>query len=144
MKIFFKIKSIELNPNEAVVSVSASDIDIWCLEVARLVEGSADSLTIATHKGDKKITIKLGGKDADKSKNMCQRVNGKGLEFSLPLNQSEYLLATLDQIKRDGAADVNHIHLEGIQDERSFDLTFFFDNVKKPLSPEEAAKLLKD
>jgi hypothetical protein len=41
-------------------------------------------------------------------------------------------------------AEVDHIHLEGEKDGCSFDLTFFFDASRPPMTPEEAAKLMDE
>lgn len=143
MKSFFKIDSLEHKENETILTVTVDKLGQWCSEVEKLVLGSIDSLSIANFTGEK-IVIKLGDSSADKSKNVSKLLQKGVLEFVLPLNQLEYLQSCLLQVKKDGAADVNHIHLEGTLDSKAYDLTFFFDKVKEPLSPDEMANYLKD
>jgi hypothetical protein len=66
------------------------------------------------------------------------------MRFELGRNQVEYLRAVLLRALRDGAAEANHIHIEGELAGQQYDLTVMFQVSQPPMSPEEAAKRMAD
>ncbi len=143
MKRFFKIDTIEIKTNEVVVNVQWKDLEKWYLELSLLNEKLVEILSIATNDG-KKVLIKRGSVDADRTKNICKQTREQTIEIILPPNQCEYILASMLQAYRDDAADVNHIHLEGFLGKKPYDFNMFFEKAKDALSSDEIEKMIKD
>lgn len=131
---------ILVNNNELVVEIQSAEIKTWIAEVTLLVEGLVNKTTVLS--GKQKFSIEKGPADADKSKCVVGIGHDGFCSFILPLNHCEYLQATLLKAYRDEAADVDHIHLDGMEGDNFFDLTVMFDQSKPPLSPEEMQKHL--
>jgi len=68
--------------------------------------------------------------------------NNSGLSILLSVNQLEYLCASLLKAYRDQVAETSHIHIEGVCDQKDYDLTIMFENFREPLTPEQASKLM--
>lgn len=121
---------------EEVIELRQDEIAKMALEIVLLSHGLSDSLTVWTRSGHK-LVLRLN--DEDPARVRVTR-GAQQLRYGIPGPLLGYLESTLLRAYRDGVADVNHIHLEGEIDDRSFDLTFLFALSRAPMSPEEVAR----
>jgi hypothetical protein len=128
--------------NEVVIEVPHTIVAPMALELSLLLSGLADSLRMRAQSGIN-IVITVGAGVAV-SKAIVGRGKADTLSFELGRNQAEYLHAVLLRAHRDGAAEVNHIHIEGAGGEDLFDLTILFETYREPMTREEAMKLMDD
>lgn len=124
-----------------MLELSLQIFQTWISEIALLIQGLSYSLLVVVC--NHKVILKKGLPDADTSKCWID-VDKNGVRcVTLPVNQLEYLQSLLLKSYRDGAAEVNHIHLEGMEGKDSYDLNIVFDKAIPPLSPEEMKKHLE-
>jgi hypothetical protein len=124
---------------EVVVSVPHDMVGPLALELSLLLFNGASSLRLAAQKGPG--VVLTVGPGTRVSTATAQR-EPNGLRFELGRNQAESLLAVLLRAHRDGAAQVNHIHIESELGGESFDLTVWFEQHMEPMSQEEAMRRL--
>jgi len=128
--------------NEAVIECPQSLVAALALELSLLLTGFSDSLRLRAPLGMSiVITVGLG---SAVSKALVERASTNSLFFELGRNQAEYLQAVLLRAHRDGAAEVNHIHIEGMETNDPFDLTVMFELYSEPMSAEEAIKMMDE
>lgn len=126
---------------ETLIELDQRSVSEWALNLTLLVNGLIDTLSIR----DKKYAIALSVKKERKDKrSRFAKVSSNNLKCELSLNEAEYLQVFLLRTYRDGVAEVNHIHIESDLGGSAHDLTILFENARPPMSPEEAAALLKD
>lgn len=131
-----------LGENEVAIEVPHTVVASWALELALLLAGLTRSLRMRAQSG-MSIVIVIGSGIAV-SKATVRRDKADTLSFEVGRNQAEYLHAVFLRAHRDGAAEVNHVHIEGTLNGVPFDLTVLFDTYREPMTQEEAMKLLAD
>lgn len=127
-----------LGTSEVVLEVPHALVSGLALELALLTAGLSDSVRLVAKTGAA-IVLSLGEgltSRADRAEDEAS--------FEIARNQAEYLLMVLLRAHRDGTAEVNHVHIEGISSQSSFDLTILFELSAPPMTPEEAKKLMDD
>ncbi len=131
-----------LDSGELVVELAHAAVATLALELSLLLGGLADSIRLSAKSGAS-VVLSLRGGDAV-SKAEAQRMFTDTVHFRLGTNQAEYLHAVLLRAYRDGAAEVNHVHIEGSDGHLSFDFTLLFERFCEPMTGAEAMKLLGD
>jgi len=126
---------------EAVLEIMQERFGVWALEIALLLQGLAESLTVRSPSGGTLLLALLSDRGVKRSVVSPHGTNK--LRFELSRTQAEYLQAVLLRAYRDGMADVEHVHIEGRCAGATYDLTLFFGASRPPKSVEEAAKLLQ-
>lgn len=131
-----------IGPNEVVVEIGQGHVAKWALEVALLVDGLSESLTVRAS-GGRCIVLSLREESHPlEHRTAVLRMSPDRMMFSLSRNHAEYLEITLLRAYRDEMAAVNHIHLEGELAGSPYDLTILFDASRPPMSSGETAKLI--
>lgn len=128
--------------NELVVEIQQAEVGPLALEVGLLVSRLVESLHLRSRAGPS-LTLSLINDDRLPKAIVTHQPDG-ARSFAVGINQTEYLQAVLLRAFRDGAAEVNHIHIEGQRDGEPFDLTLMFELYKEPMSEGEAAVRLRD
>lgn len=139
MQRFLSLKSETLvGPSESVVEVAHDEVGLLALEITLLLERLVDCLTVNDPQGFGMMLVvasRQGGA-------AVSHAGTKRLSVELGRSQGEHLQAVLLRAFRDGAAEVNHVHLEGELEGRQYDLTIMFEVSQPPMSPDEAARLM--
>ena len=127
---------------EIVIEVPQGSIAALVMELDLLLDAMTASLFIRSNMGP---SVRLTVLDCDwVGKATVARGSDGSVSFAIGRNQAEHLRATLLRAYRDGMAQVDHVHIEGQHDDAFFDLTFLFDVVQEPMTPEEAAELIDE
>ncbi len=126
---------------EAVLEITQERFGSWALEIALLLQGLSESLTVRSPGGGTLRLVLLSDRSVKRS--VVSRHEANELRFELARTQAEYLQAVLLRAYRDGMADVDHVHIEGSCAGAAYDLTFFFGASRPPVPGEEAAKLMR-
>jgi hypothetical protein len=126
-----------LERGEVVVTVPHETVGLLALELTLLVFEEASSLRLA---GPSQFSVVLTVVPGTRVSKATAQKEPNGLRFELGRNQAEYLLATLLRAHRDGAAEVDHIHIESMLGSEYYDLTVFFEQSLAPMSQEEAMR----
>ena len=145
MRRFFELGAAAiLGDEEAVVEVRQGLVTGLIAELNLLLYGLSDSLHLGGS-NQARIGLEIGGGDRI-SKGRVTHESSDAVHFLFGRNQVEYIQSTLLIAYRDGAAEVNHIHLEAIRDVGGgdYDLTLLFELYREPLSPKQAAELMGD
>ncbi|MDD9950630.1 MAG: hypothetical protein OXT67_03600 [Zetaproteobacteria bacterium] len=129
---------ILVKQNELVFFVNSHQLETWICEIGLLIEGLVEQVTCFTVKS--KFMLQKGHKDACKSNCVVKKNDSGEYKFILPQNQLEYFQSVLLRFYRDSAAEANHIHLYGKQDDCPYNLTVAFDQVKPPMTAEQMQK----
>jgi len=127
---------------EVVVELSHATVPTLALELSLLLGGLADSVRLSANSGASVILAVGGGDTVNKAD--VKRKSTDTVHFRLGTNQVEYLQAVLLRAYRDGAAEVNHVHVEGSDDDADYDLTLLFERFREPMTGAEAMKLMDD
>ena len=131
-----------IGANEVVVEVPHDMVAALALEFSLLLSNLATALRLGAKHGAS-ILISVGhGTSVSKATVRRQRLDT--ISFELGRNQAEYLLAALLHAYRDGVAEVNHLHIEGIEGSGLFDLTVMFERYREPMSGSDATKLMNE
>jgi hypothetical protein len=125
-----------------VIELQQNSVAAMALELTLLVNGLAEVLHLKPSRGPS-ISLRVLADDRV-SKAIVSISVDESVNFSLGRNQAEYLQAVLLRAYRDQVADVNHVHIEGAFSEGSLDFTVVFGTSRKPMSADEAEKLLRD
>jgi hypothetical protein len=126
--------------DEVVVEIAAQEIKDFAIEATLLREELSTTLVLRSPTGQR---VELSVQAADVRAKVRQLDSGD-YHFELASNQVGTLQMFLLRAYREGMADVNHIHLEGIIAGREMDLTLLFQVYKPPMPPDEAEKLIRD
>lgn len=130
-----------LSSTEVVIELPQEAVSSVALEMTLLIAGLAETLRIQPTRGPSVLFRLLAGDRVSKAV-VTRHADGM-TAFSLGRNQAKYFQATLLRAYRDQMAEVNHIHIEGADEDGSvLDLTVMFAVYREPVSPEEAQKLL--
>lgn len=127
--------------NEVVMELSQDAVARLALELALQLEGLTDSVQLAARSGQGVVLTLGDGQNISKAR--VERT-GKRILFELGRNQLEYVQAFLLRAYREEAAEVNHLHVEGVDADASFDLTLMFEVFQEPMSSEEARRLMDE
>jgi len=122
------------------VAVSVDEVSRLALEVTLLALDLSSTLALRSQR-DQRVALSPASGDVRATIRMRKPDYA---EVGIPRNQLEYLQMFLMRTYRDGMAQVDHIHLEGTGEHGAKDLTFIFDTVAPPLSPEQMAKLMDE
>jgi hypothetical protein len=130
----------QFGPTEVVLEIPHAVVATLTLELSLLLAGLAESLQFRAKTGASVVIKLVGGKTVSKAS--VKRESADVVRFDLGRNQVEFLHVTFLLAHRDGAAEVNHVHVEGVLGDELFDLTVMFERFKEPMSAEEANKML--
>lgn len=134
---------ILMEDHETLVEVDTSFLPIFTLEFALLLRGLIEGLTIYSNAG-RQLTIRIN-EDKSLKKSSVNKLAPHRYLFILSKNQAEYISMFLLRAYRDGMAEVNHIHIDGITTTgNEYDLTLLFDLSKPSMSASAMRKLLAD
>jgi len=129
-----------VGPGEVVIELSHGNVPIAALEIRLLLEAMTTSLRFSAGAG---CSVLLTVSDARVANKALVTSHDSGVvAFHVGINQAEYLEATLLRAYRDEAAEVNHLHVEGLLDSNAMDLTVLFERSLPSMSAEEAEKRL--
>lgn len=125
---------------EVIVEIHQSDVPACALELMLLLHGFADSLLFVS--GPMQFMLRIS--ELPTAPAVFSREVGGRVRCSLSHESVEYMQAIFLRAYRDGMAEVNHVHIEGTMDGKSFDVAFVFDTFRPPMTSEEAKKLMRD
>ena len=144
MSRFIHIESeFLLEPVEVVVELNALEVAALALEMTLLLNALTDSVRMIGGKGSSKVVLTLG-KEQKTVKASIRLEKQNVVHVSVGKNQAEYLQSFLLRAHRDDQAEVDHLHIEGLTEDKPFDLTLMFVQHRAPMSAAEAAKLMGD
>jgi hypothetical protein len=126
-------------PTEVVVSLAEADVTPLCLELGLLLLGETTALQL--NAGEDRLDLEIA-KKAQHPQASFARGKARGLRCTLDRDGVEYLQATLLRAWRDGAAEVDHIHIEGALAGSDHDLTVRFAKAQAPMSAAQARRKL--
>jgi hypothetical protein len=129
-----------IGTREVVIELSQLEVGRLALEITLVLNGMAEGVILQSPSGQK-VELSVGSTE---NVAKVERIAPSRLNFVLDQNQGEYLQAVLLRSYRDQMAEVNHIHIEGIEGPAVIDLTVLFQAYAPPMSPEAAAKLMGD
>lgn len=115
-----KVQMIEA-PTETLIDLDLRSIELLALEMTLLQQGLCTELVLFHDS----VRIRLRPGDEIQSKARGTR-NPSGVDWSLGVNQIEFVQTFLLKTFRDEMAAVNHFHIEGLLEQEHFDLTFMF------------------
>lgn len=124
--------------SEIVVEISQAEVPAIALDVALLLGGLADSLSLVS--GAAKLNIRVSPQRTTAT-NFDRDEHGR-VECVLSRDNAEYIQATLLRAYRDGMAEVSHVHVDGKFRGNDFDLTLMFDTARPAMTPEEAERIM--
>jgi hypothetical protein len=129
-----------IGQRETVVEIRQDRIEAWALEVSLLLSGLNDTLVV---RSTTKPTIMLSVLPEERKRKAARttapstvvtRSKPDKLTFQLSRTEAEAIQATLLRAYRDEMAEVNHIHIGGLFEGVTYDLTLFFDVSRERLS----------
>lgn len=136
--------SIESKPREGrseiVVEFETQPEERWCLELAMLEMGLADTLGLEST-GPGEHSLVLVAEEPASSVEGWELSGSSPWEIPVPQNYIEAVLRYFLEYYRDGRAPTDHIHLEIAE---NFELTFKVPDVQPPMPYEEAKKRLDE
>jgi hypothetical protein len=134
---------IRIGQGETVVTIRQAHVEAWALEVGLLLHELNDSLVVRSS-ANATVTLSLLPEERKRKaiRTVVTRSKPNALKFQVSRTQAETLQALLLRAYRDGVAEVNHIHIEGLLDGVEYDLTPFFEKSRPPMSAGDAAKTL--
>lgn len=110
---------------EFVLALEHAAVGSFALELTLLLTGLVETLRIRPVRGPK---LQLTLIDAERVSKANVALDPMGATcFAIGRNQAQYLQAVLLRAYRDQIAEVNHIHIEGQNGGRLFDLTAMFE-----------------
>jgi hypothetical protein len=127
---------------EVVLELSHDEVRGLAVEVTLLVLGLISKLRLRSRRNQRVDLTRAS--EARDMRAIVRVLAADHVTFELPENQLEYLQMVFMRAYRDDMAEVNHVHLEGVCEDRQVDLTFLFETFKPPLSPDEAKRLMGD
>jgi len=143
MKRFLSLQSEGLlGSAELVIEILQTEVARVALELTLLRLGHCDSVRIQAG-GGTSVVLTMLAEDRVSKASVARGTDGS-LSFALGINQVGYLQAVLLRAYRDEMAEVNHVHVEGVQAGQDFDLTLMFSVYQPPMSPEEVERLTRD
>jgi hypothetical protein len=128
-----------MGPTEVVVSLAEADVTPLCLEFALLLLGETAALQLQS--GEERLDLEIAKKSQQPQASFA-RGKARGLRCTLDRDGLEYLQATLLRAWRDGAAEVDHLHLEGALAGSGHDLTVRFAKAQAPMTAAQARRKL--
>ena len=128
--------------NELVIELSPNQYGALSLELTLLVE-SLTSVLLLELSDDSTIALSIHDELGDyEHRAKVTKLKHNKTAFEMSPSQTEYLQATLLRNYRDGISAVGHVHIEGLFQQRDFDLTVMFASYAEPMSEDDARKLL--
>lgn len=124
-----------MGENEVVVEISSDDVGRWALEFGLLLARLSDVLVVSTRGAGLEFALMPTGPGEKRA--LAERRTESVIRFTLPQSGAGYIHAVLLRAYRDGAADVEHVHIGAMLAGREFDLTLFFDRYKPPSSEDD-------
>lgn len=126
-------------PAEIVVSLTEAELAPLCLELALLLLSETTALQLQA--GEERLDLEVAKKSQHPQASFTYG-KSRTLRCAIDRDGLEYLQATLLRAWRDGIAEVDHVHIEGLLAGAGHDFTVRLAKARPPVSASQARKKL--
>lgn len=110
--------------HDVIVDLTEIEIAPWCAELGLLAEGLVEDLVLKSKQGGRAVRLNL---NRSLEFSIIRELGHELLEVTLSANEFGHLFVFSLEFFRDQGANVTHIHLQPVSNERQEnDLTFYF------------------